>query len=335
MGESITGTTSKKRIQTSTFFYALIACIIAVITLTIILNSLTDIPLVSQSSQAMQSILEKMVDTLHFNPTLIMPFITVAAIALKLKKKTKNAETPSETTTAYYKPRKNLKVENPAQQRIKIVASAPASYFSELIKRVYNETTDIYGNVPLWVRYNMNILGYSWSLNNIKASHDINVYGESTYVQKFLKRLNEELQTLQKNAPTNTINIHSIKPETTMIKTDESIQEEQAYPKELKKALKRQDNTTLLSGLGLFAIALLTMFASHAWKRKHAANNVDSTVEDEEALQNASKVIRQLGINNQELKAQRRCDDGWMFQFTDYEVFVNRQGMVTSIRRNA
>lgn len=334
MGESITVTTSKKSIQISTFFYALIACITAVITLAMNLNILTDMPLTSQLSQAMQTIIEKMADTLHFNPTLIMPLITVAAIALKLKKKTKNGKTLGETTTTYHKLRKTLQVENPAQQRLKIVASAPAPYFSELIKRVYNETNDIYGNVPLWVRYNMNTLGYSWSLNNIKASHDINVYGESTYVQKFLTRLNEELQTLQKNAPTNTINIHSIEPETPPLKTDESIQEEQTYPKEIKKALKKQDNTALLSGLGLFAIALLTMFASHAWKRKHAANNGDSAVEDEEALQNASKVIRQLGIKNQELKTKRRCDDGWMFQFTDYEVFVNRQGMVTSIRRN-
>jgi len=335
MGESIIGAASKKRIQTSIVIYALIACITAAITSTMNSNSLTGIPLISQFSQAIQSIVEKMADTLHSNPTLIIPFITVAAIALKLKKKTKNGKTLSETATAYYKPRKTLQVESPAQQRIKIVASAPASYFSELVKRVYNETNDVYGDVPLWVRYNMNTLGYSWSLNNIKASHNINVYGGDTYVQRFLKRLNEELQTLQKNAPTNTINIYSIEPETAQLKTGDDVYEEQTYPKEIKKALKKQDNTTLLSGLGLFAIALLTLFASSAWKRKQTKEGNDSAIEDEKALQNALKVIKQLGIKNQELKEQRRCDDGWTFQFTDHEVFVNRQGTVTSIRRNA
>lgn len=333
MVESIMGTTSSRNIKRSTVLYALAACIIAATTLAIGYNSLTDTPLISQAIQAIQNVTEKITNTLPFNPTLILPLITAATIALKLKKKTKNGETLSKTVALYYKPKKTLKVENPAEQRIKIVASAPAQYLGELVRRVYNETNEVYGNVPLWVRYNMNTLGYSWSLKNVKAAHNIHVYGESTYVQKFLTRINEELQTLQKNAPAHLVNIHSIKPETALLKIDEADQDIQPYPKEIKSTAKTQGNLSLISGLGLFAVALLTLFASNAWRKKHIANN--TTFDGEKALQKALETIKELGFENQELKAKRACDDGWEFQFSSCEVNVNNQGMVTGIRRNA
>jgi hypothetical protein len=333
MGESIVGMTSTRSIKRSTFLYALVACITAAIIIAIGLNGLTDVPLISQAFETIQNITGKIANILPFNPMLVLLFITVATMALKLKKKTKNSETLGKTAFLYYKPKKTLKVKNPAEQRVKIVASAPPQYLSELVKQVYTETNEVYGEVPLWVRYNMNTLGYSWSLNNVKASHDIYIYGESTYVQRFLTRINEELQTLQKNASTN-LTIHSVEPETATSKIGESDQDEQPYPKEIKSAVKGHD-FNLISGLAFFAVALLTLFANNIWMKKRVADNSSSAVDEGKALQNALEAIRELGFENQELKAQRKCEDGWAFQFSDYEIFVNHQGMVTGVRRNA
>ena len=336
MGErSIVGMTSIRSIKRSTFLYALAACITTAITIAIGLNGLTDVPLISQAFETIQNVTGKITNTLPFDPILVLPFITAATIALKLKKKIKNSETPDKTAFLYCKPEKTLKVKNPAEQRVKIVASAPSQYLREIVKRVYTEINDVYGKVPLWVRYNMNTLGYSWSLNNVKASHDIHVYGERTYVQRFLTRINEELQTLKKNASTNLVTIHSIEPETATLKIGESDQDEQPYPKEIKSAVKGQDNFNLISGLGLFAVTLLTLLASNTWMKKRVVDSSSSAVDEGKALKNALEAIKKLGFENQELKAQRKCEDGWAFQFSDYEIFVNHQGMVTGVRRNA
>ena len=283
------------------------------------------------SGLPLHAIIEKLDKPIDLTLTII-PFLVAAAI-LKLRGKAlRDSPRDSSSTTppiSSYEPKKAKHVETPMHQRLKLVASAPAKFLDNLIKQTYMEMREVYGDIPLWVRHRTNIVGHSWDLNHVKASHTIDVYGEKCYVQKFLGRLNEELKVLCENS--STVKIGSIESET----VQESFDEDRVFPKDVKRPSKGLDMASLLSGLGLLGIALAILsIVSGDWKSKRTKSaEISAVVEDEKALESAIEAIKGLGLKDQELKAQRKTEDGWLFLFTDYEVRVDKRGYVTSVRR--
>ena len=309
----------------------LIACIGA-FTSSRDLTIMKNMPLASYIRQIAQNIVKEF-SFIILQPSLLTVLLIPLGFLIYYKIIGKSGK--SVNSSKYYKPKKVSKVSNPNEKTAKIVALAPQSYFSELIEKLYKEISDLYGDVPLWVRYNIGVLSNSWSLNSVKASHNIRAYGENIYVQKFIARLNEELQMLIKNAPSNMAHIYSV--EITPLSSNENKENnvEQIYPKEVKNLVLKDDSASFFSSLGLLSAIILAMFVNDLWRKRRFSTNVnENLVGKMEAMQNALKVIKKLDGNTQELERIENYKDGWIFKFTNYEVSVNRSGFITHIRRH-
>jgi len=305
--------------------------LLIIVAMVIVILSLVGLDI---SGLPLHAIIEKLNEPLDLALTII-PFL-VTAIVLKLRRKaSRGSPRDSSSTTppiSSYEPRKAKNVETPMHQRVKLMASAPAQFLDNLIKQIYMEMREIYGDIPLWVRHKANIIGRSWDFKNVKALHSIDVYGEKGYVQKFLEKLNGELEALRENS--STMKIDSIESET-ILESSNGDQGVMQYPKDIKKSSKGRDMLDpILWGLGLLGLAsFILLVVSDSRNGGRAKSRVSAVVEDEKALESAIEAIKRLGLKGQELKAQRKTKDGWLFEFTDYEVCVNERGYVTSVRR--
>ena len=179
----------------------------------------------------------------------------------------------------------------------------------------------------------MNPIALSWSLNNLKASHDIIVYGEKTNVKRFIDRLNEELQTIRKNAPPGTINILSITSDiqSQNLAGNHEKSSEKAHPKEFR--VRKSENSGLLSSLVLLAVGIATLFISSIFGKGTLGNGSKSSIDEKEALKIALNTLKEIGVENQELKEVKTHDNRWTFRIGYYEVDVDSQGKVVSLRR--
>lgn len=233
----------------------------------------------------------------------------------------------------FYQPRRlSGKISNLGEQNVKIVALAPHSFFSKLIDKLYKEITNVYGNIPLWVRYDFEGLSNSWSLKSVKAVHSVHVYGENMYVQKFVDKLNEKLQILLKNTPSDIIHIYSIDVTSRNLNKKEN-DIASLYPKDVRNLVSKGSGANFANILGLLSAIVLAILANELWKKRESQFKKENSMIEMKVTQDALEVVRRLGGRNQELEKVEEREDGWAFKFTNYEVFATRSGFITYVRR--
>lgn len=226
---------------------------------------------------------------------------------------------------------RKLRVANPVQQQVKVVAYSPRSFFRDSITNVFKEMTGTYGNIPLWIDYSMHPESVSWNLGSIQATHNVDVRGEEQFVKELLSRFYETIGDSLKN-PGNGINILSRSPS----ESGQNLLKNMTNIKSLSTALQKTDkktafSTDLLSASGLIAglagvVLALSFFSSRRLGRP------DQRVTRQDALRAALNSVSDL-TSNPVLEGEEFTADSWHFNISDYMVTVNSKGTVTEVRR--
>lgn len=267
-------------------------------------------------------------------PTL---FTISSVLATFLFKKYLNKNKDSEVSSDFYsiyKPKsKKINVNDPTQRELTITAYAPTNFFKDKISQSFKEITDLYGNVPLWVRYSMSPMAVSSNLQSVKAKHKINVYGERAYVQKFLSTLKKDVLTEIESGHRDDFIVLSEDPKgwADITNSPYEVNDDNLLPEDLKKSVKEGKSfRNILNAVGVFAGVVSILFALSVLIRR---NRNTSQITQEQALQTAVEQLTCLIGKKPELKKSELSRNGWSFLLSDYLVNVDRKGSITSIRR--
>jgi len=225
-----------------------------------------------------------------------------------------------------------LKVANPVQQQVKVVAYSPKSFFKDSITNVFKEMTSTYGNIPLWVDYSMHPESVSWNLGSIQATHNVNVRGEEQFVKELLSRFNDAIGDSLKS-PGNGISILSQSPS----ESSQNLVKNVTNIKTLSTALQKTDKKTtfsseLLSASGLIAGLAGVVLALSFFSGRRSSGRSAQRVSRQGALRAALNSVSDL-TSNPVLESEEFTADSWHFSISDYIVTVNSKGTVTEVRR--
>jgi hypothetical protein len=225
--------------------------------------------------------------------------------------------------TEFLKPAFSLrkpKVEDPYQGRIRIVAYAPKNYIENSVKSLYRDMKHTYGNIALWVSHSKYVEDGTWNLRKVKATHTINIYGEKSYADEFIQRLNEAIGDVSsvENNETKLVSYQGNGSESTG-----------TTPVTLAKNLitTKSDpgwQSLLNPFIGLFGV-LLALMLLNGGKRdekkfkgsslKTAKDSVSSFVSDPVVL------------------AEKRVGKKTQYDVSGYDVLVDERGAVTSVKK--
>jgi len=227
---------------------------------------------------------------------------------------------------------RKLSITRPAEHRLSISSYAPKGYFSEKISNIFREMQDIYGNIPLWVKYSSFPMSASWNLGNIFALHNIHVYGENKYVKEFLLRLGEVLSS---SGLGNVVDRTNVLDEAFSKLIDNSSKDNldsKFLPAELQKNYEKSTlRSSLLNTSGLIAglagvVLALSLFSLRGPK------NSSRHVSREEALQAAIDCVRHITSTTPILKSEEFVRNRWRFVLSNYMITVNSKGKVIEIK---
>jgi len=226
---------------------------------------------------------------------------------------------------------RKLLITKPVERRLSIRSYAPEKYFSGRISDVYREMRDVYGNIPLWVKYSSFPTSVSWNLGNVYALHNIHVYGEDKYVKEFLLRLGEVLSSDRLGDITAGVNILD-KVLSQFINDFPKNDDSKLLPAELQK---NHGETTLRSSLlntsGLIAGLAGTVLALSLFSLRKS-NNQKHRVSREEALQAAIACVKRVTSTSPILRSEEFVRGHWHFILSNYLVTVSSNGKVIEIR---